>query len=283
MRTESKKRTTIHRLARPSVLFLVVALLAPGAGLAAKGGKPGGGGGGGGGDPPAAPVITFSDCYYKGGRNRCDLWVMNADGSNDTRILKEAARGLQFEIIATPRPTWAPDVHPHGRIAYNAALDGRYGIWVVDEDGSDPVLIAEPDPGPMGDFLTPAWAPAPAPDGKEWIAYAADGVGGNDDIYVVSPDGSEVLNLTQTPQAEREPAWSPDATELAILSAGRVWTLTLGTDATNTLIVLSRDDQPTGAGSAARATRSRSTPRPTAAATVRSGSSTARHRATRTS
>jgi len=240
MHIESNTRAIAHRLAGASALFLAAALLAPSAGLAAKGGKPGGGGGGG--DPPAAPAITFSDCYYKGGRTRCDLWVMNADGSNDTRILKEAARGLQFEIIASPRPSWAPDVHPNGRIAYNAALDGRYGIWVVNEDGSDPTLIIEPEPGHMGDYLTPAWAPAPAPDGKEWIAFAADGVGGENDIYLVSPDGAEVVNLTQTPEAEKEPAWSPDATEIAFLRAHQVWTLTLGTDAENALIIRSMDN-----------------------------------------
>jgi Tol biopolymer transport system component len=155
----------------------------------ARAGKGGNGGGGkpGGGDPPADPEIAYVDCYYKGGRTKCDVHVMNADGSNDVIILKEAARGLQFEIVTTPEVSWSPDPWPNGRIAYNATVDGEYALRVMDEDGSNsvPLLLLPSQHG-----LSPAWSPTTAPDGVEWIAYSSRAGGtGAYDLFLISPDG----------------------------------------------------------------------------------------------
>jgi Tol biopolymer transport system component len=207
--------------------LLLTASLTPTTGLAK--GKPGGGGGGGGGEPPADPEIAYVDCYYKGGRNRCDLHVMNADGSNDVTILKEAARGLQFEYLWGTGVSWSPDPWPNGRIAYNAAVDGEYALRVVDEDGSNsvPILLL-----PTGHSLGPAWAPTLAPDGNEWIAYSyKTGVSNDYDLFLISPSGGTPVNLTQTEgQHERHPAWSPQADRIAFILEDDVYVLTLGAD-----------------------------------------------------
>jgi Tol biopolymer transport system component len=86
---------------------------------------------------------------------------------------------------------------------------------------------------------------ATSPDGR--IAYSAE-VPGTDfyDIYVMNPDGSDLVNLTQTPEvSESAPTWSPDGTKIAYNGPGTpfdetgevltdVWTINAdGSGATN--------------------------------------------------
>ena len=52
----------------------------------------------------------------------------------------------------------------------------------------------------------------PPPSGK--IAFHSDREG-QFDIYVMKPDGSEVIRLTDTPRSDMNPSWSPDGTKIA--------------------------------------------------------------------
>jgi TolB protein len=45
-----------------------------------------------------------------------------------------------------------------------------------------------------------------APDGK-WVVFANTGVGGNDDLFVMRPDGTNVFPLTRTQAWESAPTW----------------------------------------------------------------------------
>lgn len=54
---------------------------------------------------------------------------------------------------------------------------------------------------------------APPSNGK--IAFYAADPSGNDDIYAVMPDGSGLFQLTNSPDSEIAPAWSPDGTKIA--------------------------------------------------------------------
>ena len=40
--------------------------------------------------------------------------------------------------------------------------------------------------------------------------------GGNPDVYVMAADGSDLRQVTATPATERQAAWSPDGSRLAI-------------------------------------------------------------------
>ena len=41
---------------------------------------------------------------------------------------------------------------------------------------------------------------------------------GNPEIYVMDADGANLANLTNHPEADTEPVWSPDGTRIAFLS-----------------------------------------------------------------
>jgi Tol biopolymer transport system component len=56
---------------------------------------------------------------------------------------------------------------------------------------------------------------APEPPGK--IAFASDRAG-NFDIYVMNPDGSGLVRLTNDPAEDTHPTWSPDGRQIAFVS-----------------------------------------------------------------
>jgi Tol biopolymer transport system component len=129
-------------------------------------------------DGPAGPIEDWT------------VYVMNVDGTELRKL------GLGW------RPTWSPD---GSRIAFAPALEDNLEIYVADADGTGLINISQ----------SPAWDSNPAwsPDGSR-IAFATnrDG-GGGPQIYVVDPDGSNLMPLTQMGNL---PAWSPDGSQLAI-------------------------------------------------------------------
>src|SRR5437870_5536244 len=95
---------------------------------------------------------------------------------------------------------WSPDGKS---IAFISNISGRRNLWLVAAEGGWPAQLAISDQRQA----TPAWSP----DGK-WIAYQSDYDGDEQwDIFLVSPNTGQVVNLTKTRDiAEENPAWSPD-------------------------------------------------------------------------
>ena len=122
-----------------------------------------------------------------------DIWVMDADGSNETQVT--------FADMYD-KPAWSPD---GSRIA--AALAGGFGLAVMDADGSNVTLLTQLAPYADG----PTWSP----DGTR-IAYAA-----NSDIYLVNPDGSGETPLITRRAYDIAPNWSPDGSMIAFSRFGR--------------------------------------------------------------
>jgi Tol biopolymer transport system component/predicted Ser/Thr protein kinase len=120
-----------------------------------------------------------------------DLYVMNADGSDATRILENAYD-----------PSWSP---VSDALACRSIRDGTWRVWIVPLDGSAPRAIA-------GESLTqrmlhPAWSP----DGR-WIAYVgSESAASGWDLFVVAASGGVPIRLTHDQATVTlEPAWTPD-------------------------------------------------------------------------
>ncbi len=96
---------------------------------------------------------------------------------------------------------------------------GVDGIYVMHDDGSALQNVFQASEG------SHSGAPEWAPDGSK-ILFLKTGnpfLGDNTDIYAVAPDGSNLANLTNTPDVAREiainegrgPVWSPDGRRIA--------------------------------------------------------------------
>jgi Tol biopolymer transport system component len=182
---------------------------------AAKGGKP---------KPPpepADPAIAYIVPWTQ-------IWVMDADGENQTKIHENASTGWFYCV------SWAPD-------GQHLAYSNYYELWRLDVDVVDGVprasnatrLFADPDRrvdgvdwSPDGDEILFCTRRA-SPDGPGTVAdiRTVPAAGGTATVVYVSPDGRVVGNS----------CWSSDAKRIAFTEgtgglgpAFRVLTLATG-------------------------------------------------------
>src|SRR5215218_10173864 len=135
-----------------------------------------------------------------------ELYVMNADGTNETRLTNTPE---QYAKILATSPDWSPDGK---RIAYLKGIDVDTGgtdrdIYVINADGSNQSSLATVEQSTIAwsptDESTPDWSP----DGTK-IAFTSASLSGNNDVFVMNADGSGRANLTNTKRSEDYVAWS---------------------------------------------------------------------------
>ena len=100
---------------------------------------------------------------------------------------------------------WSPDGK---EVVLTTDLAGRHNLWKVSASGGWPLQLTQSDDRQFGG----AWSP----DGK-WIVYQQDS-GGNElwDLFAVSSEGGEAVNLTSTPDIREQGAlWSHDGKTIA--------------------------------------------------------------------
>jgi TolB protein len=102
-------------------------------------------------------------------------------------------------------PAWSPD---GTRVAFQRS-GPTDGIWTMDATGGDLAFVPHTDHG-----FQPAWSP----DG-DWLAFSRDG-GGDAELWMVRADGSDLTQLTDNGDEDREASWSPNGTRIAFTREG---------------------------------------------------------------
>jgi len=159
-----------------------------------------------------------------------NIYTVNVDDGATTRLTDVAA----WEYS----PAWSAD---GSAIAFVSRRDAQSGIFAVHPDGSlTPLIPSHGEPpeaflGPDRRLIVPAPASVeempltqgtPSPDGRRLAnsvstaSMDSEGCSGDvQDIYIRNVDGSEMTNVTNTPDInEMELAWSPDSRLLALTS-----------------------------------------------------------------
>ncbi len=108
-------------------------------------------------------------------------------------------------------------VGAQARIAFHSDRDRNYEIYVMDDDGKNQLNLTN---HPDRDYA-PSWSP----DGTR-IAFMSNrdghvpkgGVLTTFEIYVMDADGGNPQNLTNHPNSDLTPSWSPDGTRIVFSS-----------------------------------------------------------------
>jgi Tol biopolymer transport system component len=115
-------------------------------------------------------------------------------------------------LFASDAPAWSPD---GSRIAFAAHDGDGQRLFVMNADGSDVRPITDAD----GYWVTGgAWSPDGTRIGFTGSLFDDKGELASSDIFTVRPDGSDLVNVTQTPAAKDDevgPTWSPDGSRIA--------------------------------------------------------------------
>jgi len=124
--------------------------------------------------------------------------VMNADGSNQTRLTNNLAIDAD--------PSFSPD---GSHIVFVSYRDGNSEIYVMDPNGANAVNLTN-SPGIDAE-------PSYSPDGSRLI-FRSNSPVGNNDIWVMNADGTNPTNLTNDPAEDLDPAFSPDGSRVVFQS-----------------------------------------------------------------
>ncbi|HVT17143.1 MAG TPA: hypothetical protein VHQ90_13310 [Thermoanaerobaculia bacterium] len=131
------------------------------------------------------------------------MYVMNADGSNQTRLL---------EVPVLPDAKWSPNgTSILFSSAYEASSseDPQSAVYLLDlATGKHRRLTNLPDASDA------SWSP----DGTRVVLSAKSGE--SREIYVMNVDGTNQKQLTKLGMAAVNPVWSPDARRIAFVADG---------------------------------------------------------------
>jgi|GEM_PF-1585933 hypothetical protein len=135
---------------------------------------------------PSAPRIAFTTNRD----NNYEIYVMNLDGSGLINLTNHPANDGRAGPGEVGRAVWSPDGR---RLAFVSFRDNNWEIYVMNDDGTNPVNITNHP----GADKNPSWSP----DGNR-IAFISER-DGDEEIYVMNTDGTDLVNLTNQIKAAR--------------------------------------------------------------------------------
>ena len=146
---------------------------------------------------PASIAFMNEDQHYSSA-----IHNVRADG---TAMLRLTSGGTYHDL----QPAWSPDGEQMAFASERVAhLKFELFISAVRQSQDEPIPQARQITNTGGTAQSPAWSPF-LPDGSTRIAFSARLDGGKPDIYLVSPDGSDLVRLTDHPATDAAPSWSP--------------------------------------------------------------------------
>ncbi len=145
--------------------------------------------------------------HYPPGCNQVELYVIHPDGSELTRLL-EFAYLVQQDVGVFDHPHNTPSWSPDSQWLAVLTGDEQPDLTLVNiESGETRILASHPALD-----IYPTWSP----DGSR-LAFVSEREG-NREIYLISPDGTGIVNLTNNPGNDFNPVWSPSGRYIAFLS-----------------------------------------------------------------
>ncbi len=150
--------------------------------------------------------------FIRSGNGLRDVYAIDASSKHLTQLTESFA--------LDDWAAWSPDtlkiLFMSDRIP-DTTYTARFQIYVMNADGSNVGQLTFPDPardstGHVKD-TTSNFFPAWSPDGTK-IAFTSTR-DTNAQIYVMDPNGANVVRLTHDAGADAQAAWSPDGTKIA--------------------------------------------------------------------
>jgi Tol biopolymer transport system component len=138
-----------------------------------------------------------------------EIYVMDADGSDVTRLTDN-------DDALDREPSWSPDGEKIAFVSNRDAIEepdeigDANAIYSMDADDGDDVTMLTDNDVPLGSH--PTWSP----DGEKIVFVSFRD--GDNEIYTMDADGSDVTRLTEHEANHLYPTWSPDGEKIAFSS-----------------------------------------------------------------
>lgn len=163
---------------------------------------------------------SYSGRWSPAGSRVAFLWLPEGDSLPRSALVDPGGEvfGAAF-VTALDPPVWKPD---GTRVVY-AAFDrdapdrSQISLVTVGRDGNDVLPLLPPDPN-RGNPIRPVFTP-----GGSRLAFSALNADGNEDVFVMDVDGTDLATLVGGAGDQREVAFSPDGRFVAYRSAGELW------------------------------------------------------------